>query len=135
LARTRRGYALALAARRRILPHYSELDLFTGGRDRAVARAAFSSHLPADIVWRRGKGRLESLCGAAYLAQREALRELLLGGRLAEQGLLDRPRIEAYLGRDLVEGDFDYFRLIEIGDVERWVRAAEAGFAPSFDQR
>ena len=108
---------------------------FTGGRDRAVARAAFSSHLPADIVWRRGKGRLESLCGAAYLAQREALRELLLGGRLAEQGLLDRPHIEAYLGRDLVEGDFDYFRLIEIGDVERWVRAAEAGFAPSFDQR
>lgn len=108
---------------------------FTGGRDRAVARAAFDRHLPAEIVWRRGKGRLESLCGAAYLAQRGALRELLLGGRLAERGLLDLPRIEAYLARDLVEGDFDYFRLIEIGDIERWVRAAEAGFGASLDQR
>ncbi|WP_337180530.1 asparagine synthase C-terminal domain-containing protein [Sphingopyxis granuli] len=108
---------------------------FTGGRDRAVARAAFASHLPAEIVWRRGKGRLESLCGAAYLAQRGALRELVLGGRLAERGLLDLPRIEAYLRRDLVERDFDYFRLIEIGDIERWVRAAEAGFGPSIDQR
>ncbi len=108
---------------------------FTGGRDRAVARAAFASRLPAEIVWRRGKGRLESLCGAAYLEQRGALRELLVGGRLAERGLLDLPRIEAYLRRDLVEGDFDYFRLIEIGDIERWVRATEAGFGPSIDQR
>lgn len=110
---------------------------FTGGRNRAVARAAFAARLPAEVVWRRDKGRLESMCSAAYLRQREALSNLLLGGRLAEQQLLDVRAIEAYLARDLVEGDFDYFRLIEIGDIERWVRAVEsgAGFAPSFDQR
>ena len=77
------------------------------------------------------------MCSAAYLRQRKVLRELLVGGRLAGHGLLDVPAIDAYLARDLVEGDFDYFRLIEIGDVERWVRAVDsgAGFAPSFDQR
>ncbi len=100
---------------------------FAGGRNRAVARAAFAGRLPAEVVWRRGKGRMEALCAAAYRRQRPALRELLLGGRLAAEGLLDRAAIEAYLARDLVEGDFDYFRLIEIADVERWVRGAENG--------
>jgi asparagine synthase (glutamine-hydrolysing) len=100
---------------------------FAGGRNRAVARSAFAHRLPAEVVWRRDKGRLESMCSAAYLRQRPELRDLLLGGRLAAQGLLDRPAIEAYLARDLAEGDFDYFRLIEIGDVERWVRAVEGG--------
>lgn len=110
---------------------------FAAGRDRAIARAAFASRLPAEVVWRRGKGRLESMCAAAYLRQRLLLRDLLLGGRLAEQGLLDVAAIESYLARDLTEGDFDYFRLIEIGDIERWVRAVEAGVppSPSFSQR
>lgn len=110
---------------------------FAGGRDRAIARAAFASRLPAEVVWRRGKGRLESMCAAAYLRQRPLLRALLLGGRLAEQGLLDRAAIESYLAHDLAEGDFDYFRLIEIGDIERWVRSVEAGAprGPSFAQR
>ncbi len=110
---------------------------FAGGRDRAIARAAFASRLPAEVVWRRGKGRLESMCAAAYLRQRPLLRDLLLGGRLAEHRLLDRSAIESYLARDLAEGDFDYFRLIEIGDIERWVRAVEAGVSrePSFAQR
>lgn len=106
---------------------------FTGGRNRAVARAAFARRLPADVVWRRGKGRMEALCAAAYLRQRTGLKELLLAGQLAERGLLDLPAIKSYLDRDLVEGNFDYFRLIEIADVERWVRAVEsegrAGFS------
>ena len=100
---------------------------FAGGRDRAVARAAFAGRLPADVIWRRGKGRMEALCAAAYMRQRAQLRDLLLGGRLADEGLLNRPAIEAYLARDLSDGEFDYFRLIEIGDVERWVRSVEAG--------
>lgn len=108
-----------------------------GGRDRAVARAAFASRLPPEIVWRRGKGRLDSLCTASYLRQRAALADLLLGGRLAECGLLDKPVIETYLTRDLVEGDFAYFRLLEIADVERWLRSIEAAplVEPSSRQR
>lgn len=96
-----------------------------GGRDRAVARAAFASRLPPAVVWRRGKGRIESVAAAAYRAQRADLRDLLLGGRLAALGLLDRVAIEIYLARDLAAGDYDYYRLLEIADVERWVRALE----------
>lgn len=110
---------------------------FAGGRDRAIARAAFAKRLPAEVVWRRDKGRLESLCTAAFLRQRAGLRDLLLGGRLAERGFLDRAAIAAYIDAADVVGNFDYFRLLEIADVERWVRAAEASsfFAPSADQR
>ena len=80
---------------------------------------------------------MEALCAAAYLRQRSELRDLLLGGRLAERGMLDAPAIEAYLKRDLADGEFDYFRLIEIGDTERWVRAVESGvpLGSSFAQR
>lgn len=108
-----------------------------GGRDRAVARAAFARRLPPEVVWRRGKGRIESLATESYLRQRQQIRELLLGGRLAAQGLLDLSALEAYLKRDLADGDFLYFRLLEIADVELWVRSVEAlsGAGPSLDQR
>ena len=108
-----------------------------GGRDRAVARAAFARRLPPEVVWRRGKGRIESLATQSYLRQRSGVRDLLLGGRLAAQGLLDLTAIEAYLARDLADGDFLYFRLLEIADCELWARSVEAlrpGGA-SLDQR
>lgn len=110
---------------------------FTGGRDRAIARAAFANRLPASVVWRRDKGRLESLCTAAFLRQRHDLGELLLDGRLATRGLLDAASISAYIEAADVVGNFDYFRLLEIADVERWIRAVEASsfFGPSSDQR
>ena len=109
----------------------------TGGRDRAIARAAFAHRLPPEIVWRRGKGRIESVLVPAYLAQRSRLADLLLGGRLAAAGLIDSEAIEDYLSRDLALGDFAYYRLLEIADVERWVRAAEAApfFGPNSRQR
>lgn len=109
----------------------------SGGRDRAIARAAFARRLPPEIVWRRGKGRIESVLVPAYLAQRSRLADLLLGGRLAAAGLIDCDAIDDYLGRDLALGDFAYYRLLEIADVERWVPAIEAApfFGPNSRQR
>lgn len=109
----------------------------SGGRDRAIARAAFATRLPREIVWRRGKGRIESVLVPTYLAQRTALKDLLLGGRLASMGLIDCDAIERYLARDLALGDFEYYRLLEITDAERWVRSIEAAsfFGPSLRQR
>lgn len=97
-----------------------------GGRDRAVARAAFANHLPGIVAWRRNKGRLETMCAEAFLAQRRALAPILLEGRLAREGLIDRVRVEAYLARERIEGGYDYFRLLELADIELWT-ASVAG--------
>lgn len=96
-----------------------------GGRDRAVAREAFAPRLPHFVVWRRNKGRLETLCATAFIEQRARLRPILLEGHLAREGLLDRARIEAYLARDRLAGDYDYFRLLELADIELWIASIE----------
>ncbi|OWQ94308.1 hypothetical protein CDQ91_15055 [Sphingopyxis witflariensis] len=112
-------------------------EWIAGGHDRAVARAAFADRLPAEVAWRRNKGRLETMCAQLFLAQRDALTELLLEGRMAREGLLDRDRIETYLARDGIEGDYDYFRLLEFVDLERWIASLPwtSGSVPSFAQR
>jgi asparagine synthase (glutamine-hydrolysing) len=96
-----------------------------GGRDRAAAREAFASRLPEFVVWRRNKGRLETLCAKTFIEQRARLRPILLEGRLAREGLLDRERIEAYLARERLAGDYDYFRLLELADIELWIASIE----------
>lgn len=112
-------------------------EWIAGGHDRAVARAAFANRLPAEVVWRRNKGRLETMCAQLFLAQREAIAALLLEGRLAREGLLDRDRIESYFARDGIEGDYDYFRLLEFVDLERWIASLPwaRGPGPSVAQR
>lgn len=101
-----------------------------GGRDRAVARAAFTRHLPPAVVNRRTKGRLESMCAAAFQRERARLAPFLLDGRLAGEGLLDRQAIEQYFARDGVDPEFAYFRLLEIADLERWLRSVESTRPP-----
>ncbi len=61
------------------------------------------------------------MCAEAFLAQRRALARILLEGRLAREGLIDRDRVEAYLARERIEGDYDYFRLLELADIELWI--------------
>lgn len=97
-----------------------------GGRDRALARRAFAVDLPVSVATRRTKGRLQTMCASAFQRDREKLRPLLLDGRLAAKGLLDRAAIEAHLARPGVDEDFAYFRLMEIADLELWVRSIEA---------
>jgi Asparagine synthase (glutamine-hydrolyzing) len=101
-----------------------------GGRDRAVARTAFGRHLPPAVVNRRTKGRLESMCAAAFQRERARLAPFLLDGRLAGEGLLDRQAIEHYFARDGVDSEFAYFRLLEIADLERWLRSVESTRSP-----
>ncbi|MGR4892717.1 asparagine synthase-related protein [Sphingopyxis sp. LARHCG72] len=98
----------------------------SGGRDRAVARAAFARQLPPSVLHRRTKGRLEAMCAAAFQRERARLAPFLLDGRIATQGLLDRPEIERYFSREGVDPEFAYFRLLEIADIERWVRSVES---------
>lgn len=96
-----------------------------GGRDRAVARAAFRGLLPDKILSRRSKGRLASLVLAGYMARRGELESILLEGRLAQASLLDRSAIHAYLRRDGEPQDPGYIRLLAMASAESWLRAFE----------
>jgi asparagine synthase (glutamine-hydrolysing) len=92
-----------------------------GGRNRAVARAAFAPMLPASVVARQSKGAFDSLCVRAFRAHGTTVRDQLLAGCLAREGLLDRPAIERALDAPLPDGR-EVMRLLMLADVEAWVR-------------
>jgi len=94
-----------------------------GGRDRAMARAAFGGLLPEAILARRSKGQLGSLFMTGYMGARGQLERVLLEGRLAAEGLLDREAIRDYLHRDGQPGDPGYLRLVELSAAEAWLRS------------
>lgn len=94
-----------------------------GGRNRAVARQAFRSLLPDEVLDRRSKGRLEGMCVRAYLRHKGEIAELLLGGALREARLLDPDPLEAYLEQDGQPADALYFRIFELIAAELWLRS------------
>ncbi|HYJ53197.1 MAG TPA: asparagine synthase-related protein [Allosphingosinicella sp.] len=95
-----------------------------GGRNRAVARAAFADLLPEEIILRRTKGRLESMCARAFAANRERLADLLLRGALAERGLLDQRSLATYLAAPGPPQDEAYFRIFDLTALELWLRSS-----------
>lgn len=97
-----------------------------GGRNRAVARAAFADVLPEEIILRRTKGRLESMCARAYETNRDRIATMLLDGELAGRGLLDLVRLEAYLHAARPPRDVDYFRIFDLVSLELWLRSGRS---------
>lgn len=95
----------------------------SGGRDRAVARAAFRGLVSNAIIDRRSKGTLESMFLKVYMAKRSELRELLVAGRLADEGIVDPGSIKSYLDRDEQPRDSAYIRILEIASAEQWLRS------------
>ncbi len=99
----------------------STVDLTWGGRDRAAARAAFADVLPASILDRRSKGELGAYYGGAVAAHLAFLRDYLLGGALAEAGLID-PGLEDRLTRDALLWRGGHSQLLSLALTEAWVR-------------
>jgi len=97
-----------------------------GGHDRALARAAFADCLPTTIVTRTEKGTPFGFALQLFEKNRAALRDMLLGGVLARERLLDLTAVEACLVRDDPAAGLAHYRLLCIADVEAWVRYREA---------
>ncbi len=95
----------------------------TGGRNRSLARDAFAGRLPTPVLERTTKGDFTGFMGAIYDRQRSAVADLLLGGWLARQGLLDLPAVEAYLAATDPSKDVNFYRLLELAGVEIWARS------------
>ncbi|WP_052223706.1 asparagine synthase-related protein [Novosphingobium malaysiense] len=98
---------------------------FQGGYNRAVARAAFAPDLPREVAWRRTKGTPDGFVTRLYETNRKALRDLLCEGLLASQGLLDREAVSAVLSRPGPVRGNAHLRLMQVADVEAWLRSLQ----------
>ena len=94
----------------------------TGGRNRAVARAAYSDILPPAIVARTSKAGPDSYIRSAFVAHRSRIRGRLLDGLLAAHDLLDRPALEVALQVDESKDDFLIDRVFDLLEAENWAR-------------
>ena len=93
-----------------------------GGMNRAIARRAFATRLPSAVVERQTKGAFDSYCARVFDANRRTVRDMLVGGSLARQGLLDIPAIEAKLTAGAADRG-DMVRMLDLVDAEAWVNA------------
>jgi asparagine synthase (glutamine-hydrolysing) len=92
-----------------------------GGMSRAVALRAFSDSLPEAILSRDGKGTPESWIGDLVQRNRDFLREFLLDGQLAKQGILDREKTSALLSNRLGKSQVEPHQLIVQLYIEAWL--------------
>jgi len=92
------------------------------GRNRAVARAAFSGILPGEILDRRSKGTFINYWGAAYHRNRKQMRDFLLDGLLQAHDIVDADRVRKTLDGDITPRDASLMRLFQLCMVENWVR-------------
>lgn len=94
-----------------------------GGRDRAVARDAFSADLPTDVVRRRAKGGPDGFAAVVMNRHRSAIRERLLDGELARNRVVDRKALETRFGSEQPFSAEEVARLLDFADTEAWIAA------------
>lgn len=95
---------------------------FDNGNNRAAARRAFDTLLPARTVQRRSKGAPDCFIADIYDARRGQIRELLLGGILDQQKLIDAEAIATVLNDDAPVQGHDFLRIMHLVDAEAWAR-------------
>jgi len=103
--------------------------LVEGGRDRALARAAFGGRIPQLVLDRRSKGDLSSFYARTVAASLDMLRPFLLEGVLCEAGLLDRAALEGLLTPEQLIWRAGAGPILIAAMVEAWLRRWQ-GYAP-----
>jgi asparagine synthase (glutamine-hydrolysing) len=93
-----------------------------GGRNRAVAREAFSGRLPRMVMERRSKGSFDAFSALLLQANLDLVRDMLLHGELAAREMLDRKAIQAALDAPSPPAE-SVTRLLALVDVESWVQS------------
>jgi len=95
---------------------------FEAGRNRAIARRAFQTHLPAATINRRSKGAPDCFIADLYDANRPVIRGMLLDGVLSGHGLLDTDALLEALNDDAPVRGHDFIRIMQLVDAEAWAR-------------
>ena len=95
--------------------------LTQGGRGRALARRAFASELPSEIINRRSKGGLEEHITAVLSRNLAFARSMLLDGELVRRGMLNRVAIEELLSGRPTKLSASPGRIHDLIGVEAWL--------------
>ncbi|WP_375208127.1 asparagine synthase-related protein [Hyphococcus sp.] len=98
-----------------------------GGRDRAVARAAFGTALPDIVVNRRTKGDLTGFMTELYRCQRPLLQEILLDGALAKARIIDRVSVERRLSSEAFPRQRECGTLLALAKTDVWAQSWAGG--------
>jgi asparagine synthase (glutamine-hydrolysing) len=94
-----------------------------GGRDRAVARAAFADDLPDLIRLRRSKGTFDGLTFDIFHRHRSLIADMILDGHLARTQMVDREAVATYFRQEAIPRGRDLNRLLALVDCEAWIAA------------
>ncbi len=93
------------------------------GQERMIARQAFEQDLPPEIVWRQSKGGVEEHVKAALFSNIDVAKELLLGGVLAPEKLLDIDKVALVLARGPSRIASSTAELYSYINAEAWLRS------------
>lgn len=96
---------------------------FHGGIDRSLARSAFAYALPAPILGRCWKDRVQGFPEEILERNRAAIREWLLDGILIRDGYLNRAMTEAALSRDIAAPSASAGEILDHAIVEGWIQS------------
>ena len=96
---------------------------FDGGRNRVIARQAFSDYLPDRILERRSKGTPDSFVARIFETYRAKLREILADGELATHGVIDVPAVLRILDDPRPAYGDAFRRVLQFADVEAWAQS------------
>lgn len=96
-----------------------------GGLQRGLARRAFADVVAPRILARRSKGAVGVYWMRFLVDRLPHLRDLMLGGRLAARGVLDRGALDAVLTPMGLSTTRDFMQLSTCISTELWLRQAE----------
>lgn len=94
----------------------------SGGRNRAVARAAFEDVLPPEVLNRKSKGTFVAYLGALFRRNKDQIRTRLLSGQLREQRFLDADALNRFFESEPPPRDQTFTRVLALLTVENWLR-------------
>jgi asparagine synthase (glutamine-hydrolysing) len=94
------------------------------GKDRAIARTAFASDLPPQVVQRTWKGAADRHLRDMLVNNITKIREFLLEGELIKGGILDRKRLRGALSLAPTRGGSHVTEIFGYLSTEAWLQQA-----------
>ncbi len=101
------------------IPTYT---LLRGGRDRALARDAFSDRVPPQIIARTGKGTTTSSLMRLVRRSASFVKDLVMEGELIREGIVDRTALEPYVAHGRPVDQWTVSPLLSCIVAEIWLR-------------